>query len=183
MCAEAHWTTVCIERMKGGQKPARKCVLCRGTGHSSPSYTCPARKTTWQPPSEATPIPAAKPAAETVRVQTTRGVNGVQAPRSQQETSKTTTEPEAAPTEQPWIQAKPKTKPTKGERATKQEIPLEQRPRRTDPPRPPPPGYNPGRSPEPVEIPMEQRKRRTDPPRPPPPGWKPPGQRHKPRRH
>ena len=51
VCAGAHWSQVCIERMKQGSPPTRKCALCGASGHSSPSYTCPAKKTSRAPAS------------------------------------------------------------------------------------------------------------------------------------
>ena len=66
VCAGAHHSAVCIELLREGKKPARKCVLCGGEGHSSPSYHCPARRPKKQTePNPPEPVlPAPEPAPE-----------------------------------------------------------------------------------------------------------------------
>lgn len=44
VCADDHPSDICIQLLKDGKSVSRKCVLCGRTGHSSPSYHCPARK-------------------------------------------------------------------------------------------------------------------------------------------
>ena len=43
VCALPHMTSTCVESMRRKEEIHRKCALCHGLGHSSPSYKCPVR--------------------------------------------------------------------------------------------------------------------------------------------